>query len=67
MAIEVHRASDLSVTEPHVPSGKLAWRAMQLRARGLHVIEVDGIKWEPLTLRARAKYLQRLLQVWWWK
>jgi hypothetical protein len=46
---------------PHSPLGAAAWRLAQLRARGLHVVDLDGDLWLSLDRRRRVRHLQAKL------
>lgn len=61
IAVEMVRHDQQTITKPCRPTGNFEWRACQLRARGLHVLELDGDTWHGMSLRQRTVHLQAKL------
>eukprot|EP01025_Chloroclados_australasicus_P022951 TRINITY_DN23481_c0_g1_i5.p1 TRINITY_DN23481_c0_g1~~TRINITY_DN23481_c0_g1_i5.p1 ORF type:complete len:749 (+),score=42.49 TRINITY_DN23481_c0_g1_i5:426-2672(+) len=56
--IEVHRhGSDLTYNGDHYPMGMAKWRVWQLRARGWHVVEINGHDWSLLNQEEKYEFL----------
>lgn len=60
--MQVYRGNDLTTSRPARVIGNALWLTTQLRARGLHVLEVDGDFWRILTRRQRAVHLMHALE-----
>jgi hypothetical protein len=61
VAVALNRGHDLTVTRPLQAVGNASWYSTQLRARGLHVVEVNGDSWRFLSRKERGALLQDLL------
>ena len=61
VAIEVVRGLHLTALQPFQQTSPAVWRTWQLRARGLHVVELDGDAWRQMTEETRAAHLRSLL------